>query len=150
MNADEIMLAVGAVIRDADGRILLVRHKPERGGFWQGKWICPGGKLERGETLAEGVLREVREETHLEIKLVSILHPFERIVRTRGATVLHVVYVDFLADLVDGDLLPDDDVGEAEWWDRKTLGERWDELHADTKRLLSIAGYAAGPVEESP
>ena len=49
MNAEGIMLAVGVVIRDADGRILLVRHRPERGGFWQGKWICPGGKLDSSQ-----------------------------------------------------------------------------------------------------
>ncbi|GAB4344818.1 MAG: NUDIX hydrolase [Candidatus Abyssubacteria bacterium] len=137
----EILLAVGAVIRDGDGRVLLVRHKRERGGFWQGKWICPGGRLEAGETLAEGTLREVREETHLDIKLGRILPPFERIVRDEGGVSLHVVYVDFLAELVGGALRPDDDIAEAEWWDRETLKNRWDELHADTQRLLTTAGY---------
>lgn len=130
---------MGAVIRDREGRILLVRHRRERGGFWQGKWICPGGKLAPGETLAEGALREVLEETHLRIRLGRILAPFERIVRENGGVTLHVVYVDFLADLIEGDLEPDDDVGEAEWWDDETLRERWDELHEDTQRLLSQA-----------
>jgi len=149
MNAGGIMLGVGAVIRDAGGRLLLVRHKPERGGFWQGKWICPGGKLKPGETLAEGALREIREETHLEVQIERALPPFDTIFREAGKMVLHVVYVDFLADVVGGDLRPDDDVGEAEWWDEKTLSERWNELHADTKRLLTIAGYAAGPLDSS-
>jgi ADP-ribose pyrophosphatase YjhB (NUDIX family) len=143
----EIMLAVGAVIRDATGRILLVRHRAERGGFWQGKWICPGGKLEQGETLVEGALREIREETHLDVKISSILPPFETIFRDQGRVVLHVVYVDFLAELVGGELVPDDDVAEAEWWDRETLIVRWNELHRDTQRLLTLAGYAAGPLE---
>jgi ADP-ribose pyrophosphatase len=141
MNAEGIMLGVGAVIRDADDRILLVRHKRERGGFWQGKWICPGGMLKPGETLAEAALREVREETHLDIRLCRILPPFETIVREGDNVVLHVVYVDFLAELIGGSLMPDDDVGAAEWWDRRTLHDRWDELHQDTKRLLSLAGY---------
>jgi len=48
------MVAVGAVIEDGEGRILLVKHVAERGGFWQGKWICPGGGLELGETIEEG------------------------------------------------------------------------------------------------
>jgi 8-oxo-dGTP diphosphatase len=147
MKPDGIMLAVGVVIRDAEGRILLVKHKAERGGFWQGKWICPGGKLEPGETLAEGALREVREETHLEVRLDRILPPFDTIFREAGKMLLHVVYIDFLADLVSGELEPDDDIAEAEWWDEETLTERWDELHVDTKRLLAIAGYAAGPIE---
>lgn len=149
MNADGILLGVGAVIRDAEGRILLVRHKPEREGFWKGRWICPGGKLEPGETIAEGVIREVREETHLEIKLGPILPAFETIVRDADDVRLHVVYVDFLADLVGGELKPDDDVGEAEWWDLVTLRSRWSELHRDTQRLLTLAGYPEGPIEDA-
>ncbi len=141
MNSGEIMLAVGAVIRDGAERILLVKHRPERGGFWQGKWICPGGKLEPGETLAEGALREIREETHLEVKIRQALLPFETIFREGDRMLLHVVYIDFLADLVGGELQADDDVAEAEWWDAATLTRRWDELHADTKRLLTMAGY---------
>jgi len=112
MSDDLIMLAVGAVIRDAEGRILLVRHRPERGGYWQGKWICPGGKLEPGETLADGALREIREETHLEVRLGHILPPFETIFRKDEAIQLHVVYVDFFAELVGGQLVPDDDVAK--------------------------------------
>jgi len=142
-SKEDIMFAVGAVIRDGDGRILLVKHKAERGGFWQGKWICPGGKLEPGETLAEGALREVREETHLDIKLGRQLPAFEGIFRDGAKLLLHVVYIDFLADLIGGELKPDDDVGEAEWWDKATLRRRWRELHADTQRLLTLAGYGA-------
>lgn len=144
MNAEGILLAVGAVIRDHDDRVLLVRHRPERGGPWQGRWICPGGGLEPGETLAEGALREVREETHLDIELGRVLPPFETIFREAGAVRLHVVYVDFLAKPLGGELKPDDDVAEAEWWDRATMSRRWDELHFDTTRLLSLAGYAGG------
>lgn len=137
----ETMLAVGAVIRDGDGRILFVKHKVERGGFWQGKWICPGGKLEPGETLAEGALREVREETHLEVKLVRPLPAFDTIFREGERATLHVVYIDFLADLIGGELRPDDDIAEAEWWDEATLALRRHELHPDTQRLMTLAGY---------
>ncbi len=63
MTQHSIMIGVGAVIEEGDGKILLVKHIPERGGFWQGKWICPGGALEFGETIEEGIKREVREET---------------------------------------------------------------------------------------
>jgi hypothetical protein len=37
MRVNEISVAAGAVIEDVAGRILLVRHVPARGGFWQGK-----------------------------------------------------------------------------------------------------------------
>jgi 8-oxo-dGTP diphosphatase len=138
------IVAVGAVIRDGEGRILLVRHKVERGGFWQGKWICPGGQLEPGETLAEGALREVREETHLEVTITQALPAFDTIFRDGDSPLLHVIYIDFLADLVGGDLQPDSDIAEAEWWDPDTLTQRWNELHPDTQRLMDIAGYGIG------
>ena len=134
------MVAVGAVIEDEEGRILLVRHVPERGGFWQGKWICPGGALELGESIEKGIVREVKEETDLEIKLTTPLIPFERIVKEKGQTVLHVLYIDYIARLTGGELKPADDVGEAIWVSKEDLPQMWNELHDDTRRLLQIAG----------
>ena len=134
-------MAVGAVIEDDKGRILLVKHVPERGGFWQGKWICPGGRLELGEYIEEGILREVKEETNLEISLSKPLVPFERIVKDGTETILHVVYIDYLARLLGGELKPATDVGEAVWVDKGELKQRWNELHDDTKRLMQLAGY---------
>ncbi|HEX59671.1 MAG TPA: NUDIX domain-containing protein [Methanomicrobia archaeon] len=136
----QIMVAVGAVIKDRSGRILLVRHVPEHKSFWSGKWICPGGRLEFGESIEEGILREVAEETHLRIKLIRPLVPFERIVKEDGETKLHVIYIDYLAEVVGGELKPDDDVGEAIWASKEEILRRWDELHEDTKKLLKIAG----------
>ena len=133
------MIGVGAIIEDGAGRILLVRHKPERGGFWQGKWICPGGELEPGETIEEGIKREVKEETRLEIDLIAALPPFDRIVRTQGEISLHVVYIDYLARVNGGELKAGSDVGEAIWVEKNKITEIWEELHEDTKRLLRIA-----------
>ena len=135
-----IMIGVGAVIEDEAGRILLVKHVPQRGGFWQGKWICPGGKLELGETIEEGIKREVREETQLEIELVAPLPPFDTIVRSNGNVSLHVIYIDYLARVIGGSLKVGDDIGEAMWVERKSIPEIREELHDDTKRLLQIAG----------
>ena len=134
-----IMIGVGAVIEDKVGRILLVKHIPERGGFWQGKWICPGGELALGETIEEGIKREVREETQLEIELVSPLHPFDRIVRSNDRVSLHVIYIDYLARVTGGELKPGSDIGEAIWVEKERIPQIWEELHDDTKRLLPIA-----------
>lgn len=132
-------MAVGAVIRDESDRVLLVKHRPERGGFWQGKWIFPGGKLELGERIEDGIRREVREETNLEIRLTSPLAPFDRIVQSDGQTELHVIYIDYLAEKSEGDLKPGSDVGEALWVTREDILSIWEELHEDTQRLLQIA-----------
>lgn len=133
-------MAVGAVIEDGKGRILLVRHKPERGGFWQGKWICPGGELELGEEIGSGIKREIKEETNLEIDLVKPLTPFDRIVKSAEGVNLHVVYIDYIANLVGGELEVGSDVGEALWVEKDKLGSLWEELHEDTKKLLELAG----------
>lgn len=130
---------MGAVILNEAGEVLLVKHCPERKGFWQGKWICPGGALEVGEKIEEGIKREVREETNLEINLDTPLVPFERIVKSDNRTELHVVYIDYLATLVSGELRPDDDVGEAVWVSKESLAGIWDELHQDTQKLLQLA-----------
>ncbi|MCJ7522304.1 MAG: NUDIX domain-containing protein [Dehalococcoidia bacterium] len=139
MEVKEIMVAVGAVIRDEGDRVLLVKHRPEREGYWQGKWICPGGKLEFGESIEEGIKREVREETNLDIKLTSPLIPFERIVKSDGQTVLHVIYIDYLAEKRGGKLKPASDVGEARWIRRNDIPGIWEELHEDTQKLFRLA-----------
>jgi len=137
------MIGVGAVIEDEAGRILLVKHVSERGGFWQGKWICPGGELESGETIEEGIRREVMEETQLEIDLVTPLPPFDTVVRSNGEVSLHVIYIDYLARVTGGRLKVGDDIGEAMWVEKKSIPEIWEELHDDTKRLLQIAGLVS-------
>jgi len=143
MTKCPIMIGVGAVIEDGAGRILLVKHVPERGGFWQGKWICPGGELESGETIEEGIKREAMEETQLEIDLVTPLPPFDTIVRSNGEVSLHVIYIDYLARVTGGRLKVGDDIGEAMWVEKKSIPEIWEELHDDTKRLLQIAGLVS-------
>ena len=139
------MIGVGAVIEDGAGRILLVKHIPERGGFWQGKWICPGGKWQSDETVEEGVKREVKEETQLEIELVSPIHPFGTIVRTGDKNSLHIIYIDYMARVTGGELKPGSDVGEAIWVEKERIPQIWDELHNDTKRLLQMAKIVDAP-----
>ena len=138
------MVAVGAVIRDQE-RVLLVKHVPERRGFWEGKWICPGGRLEVGETIAEGIRREVMEETNLEIDLEQPLPPFDTVVKRGEGVELHVVYIDYLARRRGGDLKAASDVGEARWVPVADLPAIWGDLHQDTQRLLTIAGLRPEP-----
>jgi 8-oxo-dGTP diphosphatase len=140
MVSEHILVAVGAVVEDDKDRILLVKHTKERGGYWQGKWICPGGKLEFGEEIRAGIKREIKEEMSLEVELVTPLPPFDRIVKLDGETSLHVIYIDYVAKLLGGELEIGSDVGEASWVEKKSISKMWPELHENTRRLLKIAG----------
>lgn len=138
-----IIIAVGAVVLDAADHVLLVKHVPERQSFWQGKWICPGGRLQVGEAIEAGIRREVWEETHLHIHLSRPLVPFERIIHGEDGVRLHVIYIDYLAEMIGGALQPADDVGEAIWVPRLQLLTLGEALHEDTRRLLEIAQLMA-------
>lgn len=136
-----IIVAVGAVVQNADSGILLVKHVPERRGYWRERWICPGGRLTRGESILAGTLREVAEETGLAIRPIRQLPPFERIVQTDALTRLHVIYIDYLAEVVAGELTPASDIGEAIWVPPDDLAAVWPDCHEDTQRLLRLAGF---------
>jgi len=74
------MVGVGGVVIDQD-RALLVRRAREPA---LGEWTIPGGLLEVGETLAEGVTREIREETGLIVRVVELIEALERIFSESG------------------------------------------------------------------
>ncbi len=72
---EQPVVGVGGVVI-ADGRALLIRRGSEP---LKGQWSIPGGTLELAETLAEGVRRELREETGLEVCVLELIEVFERI-----------------------------------------------------------------------
>src|SRR5258708_5637218 len=112
------ILGVGAIIIES-GRVLLVErgHEPLKG-----YWSLPGGVVEVGEKLAEGIRREVLEETGLEIELLSVVEIFERIMRdAAGVAEYHYVLVDYLCRVTGGVLKAGDDVSEAQWVERACL-----------------------------
>src|SRR5260370_24967083 len=95
------ILGVGAIIIES-GRVLLVErgHEPLKG-----YWSLPGGVVEVGEKLAEGIHREVLEETGLEIELLSVVEIFERIMRdAAGVAGDHYGFGDYLVPVTGGGL----------------------------------------------
>ncbi len=65
-------LSAKVVIRDKEGRCLLLKRSMSSKGN-PGKWDLPGGKVDAGEDLEQGLLREVTEETGLTISLQRVL-----------------------------------------------------------------------------
>jgi 8-oxo-dGTP diphosphatase len=116
-------VAVGAVAL-RDDRILLVRRGR---GPAAGEWSVPGGRVEVGETLHEAVVREVAEETGLEVVVERFLGWVERIGPDEGAAApaYHFVILDFLVDVLDPDRAPvaGDDAAEVAWVPVDALSE---------------------------
>jgi len=78
--------------------------------------------LETGETLEEGVIREVREETGLEVNPLGVLEIFERIMRdAQGAPEYHYVLIDYVCRITGGTLCAGDDVSRVAWVPRRRL-----------------------------
>lgn len=101
------------------GRILLVERGREP---LRGYWSLPGGVLEAGERLEEGIRREVREETGLDVEPLGIFEVFERINRDgTGRIEYHYVLVDYLCRVRGGELCAGDDVTRAGWVRRADL-----------------------------
>jgi 8-oxo-dGTP diphosphatase len=110
---------VGALIFDGTGRILLVRRGGEPLKGW---WSLPGGVLETGETLAEGVRREVQEETGLLVEPERMIEIFERIMRDPdGRPEYHYVLIDYICRIIGGTLAPADDCADVRWTLRDEL-----------------------------
>ena len=106
------IIGVGGVVI-SDGRVLLVR----RGGPpLQGEWSIPGGILEVGETLIEGVQRELAEETGIDVRVRTLIEVFERIDRDiSGKSQYHFVVLDYLCEVVRGIARAGSDVSEVAW-----------------------------------
>jgi len=114
------ILGVGALIF-RHNRILLVERGKEPLKGW---WSLPGGVLETGESLEEGIRREVREETGLEIKPVSLATIFERIIRDdKGRAEYHYVLIDYICRVIGGTAAAASDVSALEWVAEKDIGD---------------------------
>lgn len=107
---DRPFVGVGAVIVDGD-RVVLVKRRYEP---LAGQWSLPGGGVEIGETLAACVVREMLEETGLEVEVGPVIEVFDRITRDDDGRVrYHYVLVDYLCWPRGGTLRPASDVVDA-------------------------------------
>lgn len=108
------LVGVGAVVVK-EGRVLLVRRGNEP---LKGHWTLPGGMLEVGETLVQGVAREVREETGLEVEVGELVELLDRIHREGGRARYHYVIADYLCRVTGGELRAASDADAVRWVER--------------------------------
>jgi mutator protein MutT len=139
------IVGVGAVIV-RDGQVVIVRRRHEP---LAGTWSLPGGTLELGETLEAGVVREMQEETGLEVEVGPVIEVFDRILLDGARRVrYHFVLVDYLCWPVGGELRAGSDVDSAVFVHPADLGpyDLTVKARAVIDRALALAREAPRPV----
>ena len=139
-----IKVGVGAVVFRGEDVLLIKRGKPP----FKGAWSIPGGSLEYGERVTDAVLREVREETGLTVKITDLLGVFDGVPSSQPDFTRHVVMIDYIAEWVCGEPVAGDDASEAEFVSIETALERlsWDE----TRNALQMALKVRKPYTQKP
>ncbi len=129
-------VAVGTII-SMEGGILLVRRAIEPA---YGKWVFPGGFVDRGEPLEDAALREVREECNLMVRISRLLNIYSY----ADHPVIVVVYV---AEPIGGDATAGDETLEARTF--VPAGIPWDDLaFPSTARALRDYLESVGPIAD--
>ncbi len=126
LSNTHFIVGAAAIVRDGNGRILVARHT------YRGRkpWGIPGGWVRRGENPAEAIVREVREETALEVEVTLPLT-----VRLEERAHLTVVYA---ARLVGGTFQPSAEVSEVRFIERGAWPEG---LREDHRALIERFGW---------
>lgn len=124
-------IAVGTIIRSDDDRLVLVRRAIEPG---YGKWVFPGGYVDRGEPLLEAARREAREESGLDIRLEGLVNIYSYAHRTP-------IIIVYAATIAGGTMCADDECLEVRLFGKDEIP--WGEL-AFRSTHEGLADYVAG------
>lgn len=134
---------VGTVVirsGEAGDDVLLVRRGKEPR---KGQWSIPGGRQEWGETVRQAAIREVWEETGIEVEIAGLIDVIDAISPgPDGEPVHHYTLIDFAARAVGGDLQAGDDAAEARWVPAADVDAllEWDETRRIVRSALDMLG----------
>ncbi len=118
---EQPLVGVGGVVIESERALLIRRGGPPM----EGQWSIPGGMLELGETLTQGVARELAEETGLDVNVLDIIEVLERIFPAlpgadgapgdAARPQYHFVILDYLCEARGGTLCAGSDAREFAW-----------------------------------
>lgn len=130
------IVGLGVVIIGSPGVVLIKRGKPPRAGSWS----LPGGAQKTGETVAQGLAREAREETGLDVEVLQMIDVVDSINKDASGDIkYHYTLVDALARVTGGDLAAGSDASDAGWFQKSELEEL--DLWAETRRIINHGFY---------
>ena len=98
--------AVGVVCLRGDEVLLIRRGTPPR----MGEWSLPGGRIEPGERAVDAALRELREETGVEARIIGLIDVVDGLFPEAGR---HYVLIDYVAEWTGGEPVAGDDAADA-------------------------------------
>ncbi|HVM74352.1 MAG TPA: NUDIX hydrolase [Candidatus Saccharimonadales bacterium] len=137
---DQPVVGIGGVVIEND-HALLIRRGTEP---LLGQWSIPGGTLELGESLQAGVVRELREETGLEVCVLDLIEVFDRIYpadQTGNSSItrprFHYVIVDYLCERISGEPCAGSDVTDVAYVKEEDLARY--QLTETATRVLRAA-----------
>lgn len=110
--------------------VLMVKNKGEKSSYY----TLPGGAVEQGETLKEAAIREVREETGLEVEIDGIFSISEAFFEERGH---HVIFFTFRGKIIGGEIsisMPEE-IEEIIWMESR-IAEDYIHITSDSKGLI--------------
>ena len=129
-------VGVGVVVWRGDEFLLIRRGKPPR----YGQWSIPGGRQELGETTRETAVREIKEETNLEIELIGLVDVYDAIrVDTNGTIASHFTLIDFTAHWASGEAIAGDDAIGVGWFKLDDLAEL--KLWKETEHVIRASRH---------
>jgi mutator protein MutT len=103
-----VIPCVGAVVTDEQGRLLVIQRGHDPGA---GLWSIPGGRIEPGETDEQALVRELLEETNMQVKVGKLIGRVQR--PGLGGAVIDIR--DYTATVTGGTLRAGDDAADARW-----------------------------------
>lgn len=139
------MPAVGVVCLRGDEVLLIRRGAPPR----LGEWSLPGGRIEPGEGVRAAALRELREETGVEARLIGLIDVVDGLFPDAGR---HYVLIDFAAEWFSGEPTAVDDAAEAAFFPLIEALNRvaWSETRRIIEAAVALRNNAAPPTDLQP
>lgn len=134
------IVVVAAIIGDGAGRYLACRRAPDK--VSGGKWEFPGGKLDHGETEPEALLREIREELAIDVRVLRLFDRSTTETEIRGQSVV-IELACYVCDLAGEKPVASTDHDELRWVSESQMSAlNWAEpdLPAVKKMLVPTCG----------